>query len=71
MFSFYTLFFGTLRSRGVPGAKRSCIVRDQVDERGIRIVTGDARLQELARMLGGDPESQASHEHARELLETR
>jgi DNA repair protein RecN (Recombination protein N) len=37
----------------------------------IRIVTEDARIQELARMLGGDPESQASLEHARELLETR
>ena len=37
----------------------------------IRVVTEDARIQELARMLGGDPESQASLEHARELLETR
>jgi DNA repair protein RecN (Recombination protein N) len=37
----------------------------------VRVVTGDARIQELARMLGGDPESRASLEHARELLETR
>jgi DNA repair protein RecN (Recombination protein N) len=37
----------------------------------VRIATGEARVHELARMLGGDPESQASLEHARELLETR
>ena len=29
---------------------------------------GDARVHEIARMLGGDPESAASREHARELL---
>jgi DNA repair protein RecN (Recombination protein N) len=29
---------------------------------------GDARVREIARMLGGDPESEASREHARELL---
>ncbi len=32
---------------------------------------GDARVREIARMLGGDPESEASREHARELLGTR
>lgn len=31
-------------------------------------VEGDARIIELARLLGGDPESAASLEHARELL---
>jgi DNA repair protein RecN (Recombination protein N) len=29
---------------------------------------GDARVQELARLLGGDPESDVSRQHARELL---
>jgi DNA repair protein RecN (Recombination protein N) len=37
----------------------------------VRTVTGDARVHELARMLGGDPESSASLEHARDLLATR
>ncbi|MDQ6886349.1 MAG: DNA repair protein RecN [Gemmatimonadota bacterium] len=32
------------------------------------VVTGDARITELARMLGGDPESDVSRAHARELL---
>ncbi len=31
---------------------------------------GDARVQELARLLGGDPESVTSIEHAREMLAT-
>jgi DNA repair protein RecN (Recombination protein N) len=31
---------------------------------------GDARVRELARLLGGDPESEASIEHAREMLAT-
>jgi DNA repair protein RecN (Recombination protein N) len=32
-------------------------------------VRGDERVRELARMLGGDPESATSLEHARELLD--
>jgi DNA repair protein RecN (Recombination protein N) len=32
---------------------------------------GDDRVRELARMLGGDPESQTSLDHARELLAAR
>jgi len=31
---------------------------------------GEARVREIARMLGGDPESETSRVHARELLET-
>ena len=31
---------------------------------------GEARVREIARMLGGDPESETSRDHARELLET-
>ena len=34
----------------------------------VRGLTGDARVREIARMLGGDPESETSQEHARELL---
>lgn len=48
--------------------------RVEKEERGGRVVTrlvhlsGDARIEELARMLGGDPESDVSLRHARELL---
>ena len=34
----------------------------------VKGLTGDARVREIARMLGGDPESETSQEHARELL---
>ncbi len=34
----------------------------------ITVVEGDARVAEVARMLGGDPESRLSREHATELL---
>ncbi len=34
----------------------------------IRLLDGEARVEEIARMLGGDPESTTSREHARELL---
>lgn len=34
----------------------------------VTTLDADSRVRELARMLGGDPESQASLEHARELL---
>ena len=33
-----------------------------------RVVEGDARVIEVARLLGGDPESDVSLAHARELL---
>jgi DNA repair protein RecN (Recombination protein N) len=36
----------------------------------IRVLDGDARVLEIARMLGGDPESDVSQAHARELLAT-
>jgi DNA repair protein RecN (Recombination protein N) len=37
----------------------------------LRRLTGDDRVRELARMLGGDPDSPASLHHARELLAVR
>lgn len=35
------------------------------------LLQGDERVREVARMLGGDPESSTSREHARELLAAR
>jgi DNA repair protein RecN (Recombination protein N) len=37
----------------------------------IRELTGEDRITEVARMLGGDPDSQRSRDHARELLTFR
>ena len=34
----------------------------------VALVHGDARVDEIARMLGGDAESATSREHARELI---
>jgi DNA repair protein RecN (Recombination protein N) len=39
-----------------------------VTSAGVRALTGEERVQEVARMLGGDPESAKSRAHARELL---
>lgn len=36
----------------------------------VRLLEGDERVSEVARMLGGDPGSEVSRRHARELLET-
>jgi DNA repair protein RecN (Recombination protein N) len=41
---------------------------DGVSRTDLQHLSGDDRVRELARMLGGDPESQTSLEHARELL---
>jgi DNA repair protein RecN (Recombination protein N) len=35
----------------------------------VRRISGDERVLEISRMLGGDPESEASRRHARELLD--
>lgn len=47
---------------------------DKAEQRGatatrVTPLTGEDRVSELARMLGGDPESETSLEHARELLD--
>lgn len=34
----------------------------------VRQLTGESRVEEVARMLGGDPQSRASRDHAKELL---
>ena len=42
--------------------------RDGITTTDTRVVSGDDRVREIARMLGGDPESHVSLAHARELL---
>jgi DNA repair protein RecN (Recombination protein N) len=44
--------------------------RGGVTTADVTVVEGDARVTEIARMLGGDPESDVSRAHARELLES-
>lgn len=43
--------------------------RGGVTAADVSVVTGSARVEEIARMLGGDPESDVSRAHAAELLE--
>ncbi len=43
--------------------------RGGVTSADLHVVEGEARVLEVARMLGGDPESDTSRAHARELLE--
>ena len=40
----------------------------EITTTAVRALVEEARVEEIARMLGGDPESEASREHARELL---
>jgi DNA repair protein RecN (Recombination protein N) len=44
--------------------------RGGVTTADVVVLVGDARVTEIARMLGGDPESDVSRAHARELLES-
>jgi DNA repair protein RecN (Recombination protein N) len=44
--------------------------RSGVTTADITVLEGTSRVAEIARMLGGDPESKVSRAHARELLET-
>jgi DNA repair protein RecN (Recombination protein N) len=41
---------------------------DGLASTGVVALTGEERVEEVARMLGGDPESARSREHAREML---
>jgi DNA repair protein RecN (Recombination protein N) len=43
--------------------------RDGVTATEVDLLEGDERVEEIARMLGGDPESGVSLDHARQLLE--
>src|SRR5690606_15700048 len=42
--------------------------RDGMTATAVTMLEGEEKVRELARMLGGDPESPRSLEHARELL---
>jgi DNA repair protein RecN (Recombination protein N) len=44
--------------------------RGGVTTADVTVLVGDERVTEIARMLGGDPESDVSRAHARELLDT-
>lgn len=44
--------------------------RGGVTSADITVLEGSSRVNEIARMLGGDPESKVSRAHAKELLET-
>jgi len=44
--------------------------RGGVTTADVAVLDGEPRITEIARMLGGDPESDVSRAHARELLET-
>jgi len=44
--------------------------RGGVTTADVAVLDGDLRVTEIARMLGGDPESEVSRAHARELLDT-
>ena len=44
--------------------------RGGVTTADVAVLDGDPRVTEIARMLGGDPESEVSRAHARELLDT-
>jgi DNA repair protein RecN (Recombination protein N) len=44
--------------------------RGGVTTADVTVLTDDARVAEIARMLGGDPESEVSRAHARELLDS-
>lgn len=44
--------------------------RGGVTTADVAVLEGDARVTEIARMLGGDPESDVSRAHARELLDS-
>jgi DNA repair protein RecN (Recombination protein N) len=43
--------------------------RGGVTTADVSVVAGDTRVLEIARMLGGDPESDLSRAHARELID--
>lgn len=44
--------------------------RGGVTTADVTVMSGDLRVKEVARMLGGDPESELSRAHARELLDS-
>ena len=57
-----------LASRGHRHLRVEKETRDGVAATTVVFLDGEARVREIARMLGGDPESETSRDHARELL---
>ena len=52
------------------GRSTSAVLSSSTAATRVDELEGEARVREIARMLGGDPESETSRDHARELLET-
>ncbi len=59
-----------IAARGHHHIQVSKDARGGVTTANVLVLDGDARIAEIARMLGGDPESEVSRAHARELLES-
>lgn len=57
-----------LASRGRRHLRVEKGMREGVAATTVVSLTGEERIREIARMLGGDPESETSRDHARELL---
>lgn len=57
-----------LASRAAAHLHVEKVARAGLAATNVRPLRGDERVREIARMLGGDPESRTSLEHARELL---
>ena len=57
-----------LASRGHQHLRVEKHDRDGLAEAAVETLEGEGRILEIARMLGGDPDSEASRKHARELL---
>lgn len=57
-----------LASRGHQHLRVEKYEREGVAQTAVEVLEGEGRIREIARMLGGDPESQTSRDHARELL---
>jgi DNA repair protein RecN (Recombination protein N) len=57
-----------LASRGHQHLRVEKYEREGAAQTAVEVLEGEGRIREIARMLGGDPESQTSRDHARELL---
>jgi DNA repair protein RecN (Recombination protein N) len=57
-----------LASRGHQHLRVEKHDRGGLAEAAVEVLEGEGRILEIARMLGGDPDSEASRRHARELL---
>jgi DNA repair protein RecN (Recombination protein N) len=65
---FVVTHLAQLASRGHQHLRVEKHDRDGLAEAAVETLDGEGRILEIARMLGGDPESEASRRHAQELL---